>query len=227
MTEPCKLSIIVPVYNEVKTVETILQRVRQLNISKEIIAIDNVSTDGTRELLKTIPYIDRLILQEKNLGKGHSVRAAIPYLKGEYAVIQDGDLEYDPNSFHEMLALAEKNNYDAVYGSRIRGEVFLSCYVSYYLGVRFLTFMINFLFGGNLTDSATTYKMVRTSILKKLVFNCDGFDFDFELTAKILKSGSPIMEIPVPYNPRSFQEGKKIRAVDGLKSLWAILAARI
>lgn len=221
-----KLSIVMPVYNEKNTVLEILERVKKVAISKEIIVIDNCSTDGTRELLRNAQGIDRLILQEKNMGKGNSVRAAIPYLNGEFMVIQDGDLEYNPESFHDLIETAEKNGYEAVYGSRLREGVIRTRYMSYYAGVKFLNFAINVLFGSNLSDAATTYKLIRVPLVKKLKLHCLGFDLDFELTCKILKTGVKIVEIPIPYTPRSFKEGKKIRAVDGFKALCIILKSR-
>lgn len=224
---PIQLTVLVPVYNEKNTILTVLERLHQLKISKEVIVIDNCSTDGTRELLQKSSGIDRLILQEQNLGKGNSIRKALPYARGKFTVIQDGDLEYDPNSFYEMLEIAEKNGADAVYGSRLREGVIRTRYVSYYEGVRFLTLTINLLYGAKLTDVATTYKMVRTSVFQKLNLKCNGFDLDFELTNQLLKNKIRIFEVPIPYTPRSFKEGKKIRAIDGLKALWVILKNRI
>lgn len=222
---PVKLSVMIPVYNEKNTVLTILERVKKINIPKEIIVIDNCSTDGTRELLQKAQGIDRLILQPQNMGKGTSLRTAIPHLRGTFAIIQDGDLEYDPESFYELLAAAEQNVSDAVYGSRVLGGKNTK-YATYYLGVKVLTVMINLLFGAKLTDSATTYKLVRTDVLKKLKLRCASFDLDFELTAKLCKHTRGIIERPIPYSPRTFAEGKKIRASDGFIAMWVILKAR-
>lgn len=224
---PLQLTVLVPVYNEKNTILAVLEKLNQLKITKEVIVIDNCSTDGTRELLQKSSGIDRLILQEQNLGKGNSIRKALPYARGKFTVIQDGDLEYNPDSFYEMLEVAEKNRADAVYGSRVREGIIRTRYLSYYEGVRFLTFTINLLYGGQLTDAATTYKMVRTSVFQKLNLKCNGFDLDFELTNQLLKNKICIFEIPIPYTPRSFKEGKKIRAIDGLKALWVILKNRV
>ena len=220
------LSVVIPVYNEKDTVLAILEQVKKVSIPKEIIVIDNCSTDGTREILQSTHGIDRLILQTKNNGKGASVRAAIPHLRGEFMMIQDGDLEYDPQDFHVILETANKNNADAVYGSRIMHGI-NTHYNSYYAGVMFLTLVTNILFGSTLTDAATTYKCVRTSVLKKLHLNCSGFNLDFELTNKLLRAGVTIFEVPISYKPRTFAEGKKIRAVDGIKALLIILRDRI
>lgn len=216
----------IPVYNEKNTVLTVLDRVKKINIPKEIIVVDNCSTDGTRELLQTAQGIDRLILQPQNMGKGTSIRTAIQHLRGKYAVIQDGDMEYDPEAFYDLLDTAEKNDCDAVYGSRVLGGK-KTQYATYYTGVKFLTFMTNLLFNAHLTDAATTYKMVRTDILKKLNLRCSGFDLDFELTAKLCKHTKGIVERPITYSPRTFAEGKKIRAYDGLIALYVILRCRI
>ena len=222
-----RLSVVIPVYNEKNTVLTILKLVQKVAIPKEIIVIDNCSTDGTREILqRDANGIDRLILQPKNRGKGASIRAAIPYLQGEFMMIQDGDLEYDPQDFHLILETADKNNADAVYGSRIMHGI-NTHYNSYYAGVMFLTLVTNVLFGATMTDVATTYKCVRTSVLKKLKLNCSGFDLDFELTNKLLRSGVNIIEVPIFYKPRTFDEGKKIRTVDGIKGLFVILRDRV
>lgn len=221
-----KFSVVIPVYNEKNTVLTIIEKVRKVSIPKEIIVVDNCSTDGTREILQRSDGIDRLILQPRNKGKGASVRAAIPHLRGEFMMIQDGDLEYDPEDFLVILEAAKKHNADAVYGSRIMKGIHTH-YNSYYAGVMFLTLVTNVLFGATLTDAATTYKCVRTSVLRKLNLNCSGFDLDFELTNKLLRSGVQILEVPISYTPRTFAEGKKIRAVDGVKALFIILRDRI
>lgn len=221
-----KLSVIMSAYNERDTILAVLERVKAVEIEKEIIIVDNCSTDGTRELLQQIHDDDiRIILQPENLGKGTSIRTAIPYCTGDYAIIQDADLEYDPQDWYKLVDLAVEKDLDAVYGSRVLGGP-KAIYTHFYWGVSFLTSLINLLFGANLTDSATACKMVRTSVLQTLKLNCTGFDLDFELTDKLLKNGYQIVETPVSYNPRSFEEGKKIRAKDGLKALFTILRDR-
>ena len=218
-----KLSVIMSAYNEKDTILTALERVKAVEIEKEIIIVDNCSTDGTRELLQQINDDDtRIILQPENFGKGTSIRTAIPYCMGDYAIIQDADLEYDPQDWHRLVDLALEKDLDAVYGSRVLGGP-KAIYTHFYWGVSFLTFLTNLLFRANLTDVATACKMVRTSVLQELELNCAGFDLDFELTDKLLKNGYQIAEVPVSYQPRSFEEGKKIRAKDGLKALFTIL----
>ena len=218
-----KLSVIMSAYNEKDTILTALERVKAVEIEKEIIIVDNCSTDGTRELLQQINDDDtRIILQPENFGKGTSIRTAIPYCTGDYTIIQDADLEYDPQDWHRLVDLALEKDLDAVYGSRVLGGP-KAIYTHFYWGVSFLTFLTNLLFKANLTDVATACKMVRTSVFQELKLNCAGFDLDFELTDKLLKNGYQIAEVPVSYQPRSFEEGKKIRAKDGLKALFTIL----
>jgi dolichol-phosphate mannosyltransferase len=229
-----KLSVIMPAYNEKDTILTALERVKAVGIEKEIIIVDNCSTDGTRELLQQINDDDipstgsghcRIIFQPENFGKGNSIRTAIPYCMGDYTIIQDADLEYDPQDWYKLVDLALEKDLDAVYGSRVLGGP-KAIYTHYYWGVSFLTFLINLLFGAKLTDSATACKMVRTRVLKELKLTCAGFDLDFELTNKLLKNGYQIVEVPISYQPRSFEEGKKIRGKDGLKALYTILRDR-
>ena len=218
-----KLSVIMPAYNERDTILTALERVRAVEIEKEIIIVDNCSTDGTRELLQQINDDDtRIIFQPENFGKGTSIRTAIPYCMGDYAIIQDADLEYDPQDWHNLVDVALEKDLDAVYGSRVLGGP-KAIYTHFYWGVSFLTFLTNLLFRAKLTDVATACKMVRTTVLQELKLNCAGFDLDFELTDKLLKNGYQIVEVPISYEPRSFEEGKKIRAKDGLKALYTIL----
>jgi dolichol-phosphate mannosyltransferase len=233
-----RLSVIMPAYNERDTILTALERVKAVEIEKEIIVVDNCSTDGTRELLQEINDDDipstalrqssghcRIIFQPQNFGKGTSIRTAIPYCTGDYTIIQDADLEYDPQDWHKLVDLALEKDLDAVYGSRVLGGP-KAIYTRYYWGVSFLTFLTNLLFRANLTDVATACKMVRTTVLQELKLNCVGFDLDFELTDKLLKNGYQIVEVPISYQPRSFEEGKKIRAKDGLKALFTILRDR-
>jgi glycosyltransferase involved in cell wall biosynthesis len=229
-----KLSVIMPAYNERDTILTALERVKAVEIEKEIIIVDNCSTDGTRELLQQINDDDipstgsghcRIIFQPQNYGKGTSIRTAIPYCTGDYTIIQDADLEYDPQDWHKLVDLALEKDLDVVYGSRVLGGP-KAIYTHYCWGVSLLTFLINLLFGANLTDAATACKMVRTSVLKELKLTCAGFDLDFELTNKLLKNGYQIVEVPISYEPRSFEEGKKIRGKDGLKALLTIVRDR-
>ncbi len=226
-----KLSIIVCAYNERETILTVLERVLQAPLlpgwTREVIVVDNASTDGTRELLRGVRYAHtQVIFQPRNMGKGTSIRTAIPRCSGDYTIIQDADLEYDPNEYPRFLEVAEARRADAVYGSRTLGGRAVYKYVANYWGVRFLTGLTNLLYGAHLTDVATASKMVRTEILQRLHLTGAGFDLDFELTDKLLRAGYTIEEIPITYRPRTVEEGKKIRPWDGLWALRVILRDR-
>ena len=223
-----KLSVIMAAYNEKDTILPALERVRAADIGpweKEIIIVDNCSTDGTREILQGLEQDDglRIIFQPRNMGKGTSIRTAIPHCTGDYSIIQDADLEYDPAEWPRLLEKALADDLDAVYGSRTLGGRAAYIYTQNYWGVRFLTWLTNLLFGTKYTDVATACKMVRTSVLQSLHLNCSGFDLDFELSNKLGKNGYRIGEVPITYRPRSVEEGKKIRPKDGLRALWVIL----
>ncbi len=227
-----KLSIIICTLNERDTVLTVLDRVRGVDLGagweKEIILVDNFSTDGTRELLQNLnPSGARVIFHPRNLGKGTSVRTAIQHCTGDYAIIQDADLEYDPADYWLYLEAVEESQPAAVYGSRMLGGRARYEYVANYLGVRFLTWLTNTLYGSRLTDVATGAKMVRMDVLRSLKLTGSGFDLDFELTDKILRAGYEIVEIPASYQPRTVAEGKKIRPWDGLGALKVIIRDRL
>ncbi len=234
-----KLSVIICVYNERDTILTVLEAVRAVDLGrdweKEIIVVDNCSTDGTREILAKLDLPEgQVIFQPRNLGKGTSVRTGIAHATGDYIIIQDADLEYDPAEyplFLERIAATETEGGNrqvaAVYGSRTLGGRAVYKYVTNYLGVRFLTGLTNLLFGARLTDVATAAKMVRTDVVKSLHLTGAGFDLDFELTDKILRAGYEIVEVPVTYRPRTIAEGKKIRPWDGLWALKVIVRDRL
>ncbi len=230
-TRKVKLSIIICAYNEKDTILTVLDRIRAVSLGpgweKEIIVVDNFSTDGTQELLKGVKADDiRVIFHPRNMGKGASIRTAVKHCVGDYAIIQDADLEYDPGEIPRFLGKAMAEDADAVYGSRtITGRVNY-IYTRNYWGVRLLTSLTNLLFATRYTDVGTASKMVRTSVLRSLDLRCSGFDLDFELSDKLGKFGYRIAEIPITYRPRSFAEGKKIRAKDGLIALAQILKDR-
>jgi len=227
-----RLSIIICVYNERDTILTVIDRVRAVDLrpewEKEVIVVDNFSTDGTRELLQGLHLPDvQVVFHPRNLGKGTSVRTAIAHCVGDYAIIQDADLEYDPAEYPLFLARAARDHPTAVYGSRTLGGRAVYKYVTNYLGVRLLTGLTNLLYGTHLTDVATASKMVRVDVLKSLNLTGAGFDLDFELTDKILRAGYQIVEIPITYRPRTIAEGKKIRPWDGLWALRVIVRDRL
>ena len=227
-----RLSIIICVYNEYETLPTVLEKVQSVDLGpeweKEIIIVDNFSTDGTRKLLKTLDAPNlQIYYHPQNMGKGTSVRTAIAHCSGDYALIQDADLEYDPAEYPLFLDVVHRERPAAVFGSRTMGGQAIYEYVANYLGVRFLTGLTNILYGAHLTDVATAAKMVRGDVLHSLNLNGTGFDLDFELTGKILRAGHEIVEIPITYRPRTIAEGKKIRAWDGMWALRIIVRDRL
>jgi glycosyltransferase involved in cell wall biosynthesis len=227
-----KLSVIICAFNERGTIEAVIERSQVVPLGagweKEIIVVDNCSTDGTRELLRglTAPNL-RVIYQPRNLGKGASIRAGFAQAAGEYGFIQDADLEYDPADQPRFLDKACQENLDAVYGSRTLGGRAVYIYAANYWAVRGLTALTNALYGARYTDVATASKMVRTSVFRELGLRCTGFDLDFEISNKLARGHYRVGEIAVNYKPRTIAEGKKIRAVDGLRAAWVILRDRV
>jgi len=227
-----KLSIIICVYNEKDSILPVLERVHQAPLrpgwDREVIVVDNASTDGTQDLLHNIGYDDtQVVFQPRNMGKGTSIRTAIPLCTGDYAFIQDADFEYDPNDYPLFLERAEVDRPAAIFGSRTLGGRAIYKYAANYWGVRFLTGVTNLLYGGHLTDVATASKMVRADILRRLRLTGSGFDLDFELSDKLLRAGYEIVEVPIHYTPRTIEEGKKIRPKDGLDALRVIVRDRL
>jgi glycosyltransferase involved in cell wall biosynthesis len=227
-----KLSVIICCYNEAATIKDVIGRTGQVDLGhgweREIIVVDNFSTDGTREILQAVDEPDTTIIYHThNQGKGASIRSGIAAMTGTYMIIQDADSEYDPAEHVNFCTLADETNATAIFGSRVLGGEVKYEYAHAYLGVRILTGMTNLLFGGKLTDVATATKMVRADIVKSLNLTCTGFDLDFELPDKILLSGNEILEIPINYDPRTYAEGKKIRTSDGLRALLIMFRDRL
>jgi len=221
-----KLSVIIPLYNEKSTITEILNRVLEVPVDKEIIIVDDGSTDGTAEILKAISEESiRVIFHERNLGKGCAIRTALQHARGTLIIIQDGDLEYDPMDYLDLID-AMNEDVGAVYGARNLSDN-NTCHLGFRLGVALLSRLSNFLYGLNITDEATCYKLFRSEILKSVNLNCVGFEFCPEITAKLAKKGIKIKEIPISYYPRSFREGKKIRWIDGLTAAWILLRYRL
>jgi glycosyltransferase involved in cell wall biosynthesis len=226
-----KLSIIVPVYNEKKTILEILKRVENVNLEdlgfeKEIIIVDDGSTDGTREILKKLTSKYKIIFHPKNKGKGSAIKSGLKKVTGDYVIIQDADLEYDPKDYRALLECAIKNQAQVVYGSRTLNPKNRYSHFIYYLGGKFLSFLTSFLYGAKITDEATGYKLFKTELLKKISLESKGFDFCPEVTAKILKQRIKIFEVPISYYPRKKKEGKKIRVSDGLKAAFLLIKLR-
>lgn len=195
---------------------------------KEIIVVDNFSTDGTREILESIDLTGvRVIFHPRNLGKGASVRTGINEASGDYFVIFDADLEYEANDIPRMTAAVTPGETVAVFGSRTLGGRRIYKYAKNYWGVRFLSLVTNILYGSHLTDVAVGLKLVRLDIARSLNWDSTGFDLDFEIPCKLLKAGHDISEVAIAYHPRSVEEGKKLKAFQsGFRALWAIIKAR-
>lgn len=225
-----KLSIITCAYNERQSILPVLERIRAVDLGaweKEMIVVDNCSTDGTRELLQQVHWPEaRVIFQPRNMGKGTSIRTGFAQATGDYGVIQDADFEYDPEELPLFLKAVQETNADAIFGSRTLGGRAVYKYVQNYLGVRGLTWFTNILFGGRLSDVAVGTKMIRCDMFRALDLRGAGFDLDFELPAMILKTRRRVVEVPVTYHPRTAAEGKKIIPMDGLRALWIVLQVR-
>ncbi|MCC6731287.1 MAG: glycosyltransferase family 2 protein [Chthonomonadales bacterium] len=218
-----------PVYNEAATLLRVLERVLRAEVPKEVLIVDDASTDGTRELLRKevegiLPGV-RVLYKERNEGKGAAIRAGLAHARGEWIVIQDGDLEYDPRDYARLLEPARRGEADIVYGSRFaarRPAMRLPNRVINWLLAR----MVRVLYGAPLTDEATCYKLFRREVLLSLPLACRRFEFCPEVTAKALRRGHRIVEVPIRYAPRTVAEGKKIRWTDGVTAVWTLLRYR-
>jgi len=229
-----KISIVIPCYNEAETIEAIVQAVLAAPLPNlEIIIVDDCSTDGTREKLKNDieNNVDQVIYHEYNQGKGAAIRTGIAYASGDLVIIQDADLEYEPKDYDLLLAEAEKNNFRAVYGSRVLNKSMFKntqnfTHVIRIWGNIFLTKVSNFLNGQNLTDAHTCYKVMDSRIFKKIRLKEKGFSFCPEITTKLSLMNFEIKEIPIRYYGRTYEEGKKITAFDGLDALFVLIKYR-
>lgn len=224
------LSIIVPVYNEEATLEEILEQVLAVDLGeleRELVLVDDGSTDGSREILER--YRDRegfqVIFHEKNGGKGRAVRTGLEHAKGDIIIIQDADLEYDPEDYPVVLAPILAGKADVVYGSRFKGSgrAFLA---THYYGNKLITFIANILYNTCLTDIETCYKAFRREVFDKVKLRSNTFDIEPEITAKIFKNKFRVFEVPISYSGRDFEEGKKITWRDGFIAIWALIRFR-
>lgn len=224
-----KLSIIIPTYNEKNTIKEAIRRVRTIELNgveKEIIAVDDGSIDGTTDILKMEEDSGlRVIYHSKNRGKGASIRSALAYIDGDFVVIQDADLEYDPEDLSKLLAPVLKKKAEVTYGSRFTGER-RNMFFWHYIGNRFLSLVTNILYNTTISDMETGYKLFSRKALEGIRIKSNRFDFEPEITAKILKKGIRIYEVPISYAGREFAEGKKISWKDGFKALWTLLKYR-
>jgi glycosyltransferase involved in cell wall biosynthesis len=224
-----KLSVIVPVYNEVSTIQPILARVRNVPIDKEIIVVDGNSTDGTRDLLalEEKQPDTRVIYKPHRCGRGLALKIGMAEAKGEIILFQDADLELDPAEYPLMLKPFENPEVKVVFGSRFIGKPNGKANAWQRIGNRFISTMVNLLFGSSLTDAETGYQIFRKEALNGITIHGNEFDFTIELTAKLLKKGYKIVEVPISFTPRTRKEGKKLHFLDGIDSLWTLLKYRI
>lgn len=222
------ISVIIPVYNERATILELIRRVRTEPTPKRIIVVDDGSTDGTAALLDGLGEPGLTVIRlPRNRGKGAAVRAGIARAEGEITLVQDADLELDPNDYPALLAPLRAGTADVVYGARfLRPENREGYRLISRIGNAAVTGWTNLLFGSRLTDEATGYKVLKTPLLRELRLECDGFDFCAEVTAKLLRRGVRIVEVPVRFNPRTYVEGKKIGWRDGIITLWTLLKYR-
>ena len=223
-----KISVIVPVYNEIQTIDEILKRVQATDIPDEIVIVDDGSTDGTRQRLAELDGVGsiRVILHEHNQGKGASVMTGIRQASGDVLLIQDADLEYDPRDYPDLLKPIQEGVADVVYGSRFLGGPRRSTMFWHMIANKLLTLMTNLLYNHILTDMETGYKVFRREIIQDMTIHAKRFNFEPEFTAKILKRGVRVFEVPISFNPRDYNEGKKIKLIDAFEAVWTLIKYR-
>jgi glycosyltransferase involved in cell wall biosynthesis len=222
-----RLSVVIPVYNEAATITEIIERVRSVSVDKEIIVVDDCSTDGTRDVLARlnglIPELT-VLYHERNRGKGCALRNGFEAARGDYVIVQDADLEYDPEDYAKLLRPLERNQADAVYGSRfLSTQEHRVLYFWHSMGNKFLTLLSNMLTDLNLTDMETCYKVFRRELIQSIPLEEDRFGFEPEVTCKLAKAGARIYEVGIAYHGRTYEEGKKIGMKDGFRALWCLL----
>lgn len=223
-----KITILIPVYNEVNTLIPILEKLESIDfygLEKEIILIDDFSTDGTKELYKDLKY--KVLYHEKNMGKGASLRDGFKEATGDIVTIQDADLEYNPEDLLPLVKAVLDNEADVVYGSRfLNVDKSKNFMLTHFLGNKMLTIITNILYKATLTDMETCYKVFKSEYVKHLNIKSNRFDFEPEITAKVLKQGAKLKEIPITYVARGFEDGKKISWKDGFAAIFALIKFR-
>ena len=227
-----KLSIIIPVYNEDKTILEVIDKVKNTKlkgIKKEIIIVDDFSTDGTLAILHKLEGIKKIVFHKKNMGKGTAIRTGLKYASGEIILIQDADWEYDPKEYEKLLKPILENETKVVYGSRLKAikKNLKNMYKTHYFGNVLLTMLTNILYGVRLSDMETGYKVFKKEVIQGMNLKAKRFDLEPEITAKILKRGYKITEVPIDFIGRKFKEGKNITWRDGLKALYYLVKYRI
>lgn len=225
---PMKITVLIPVYNEINTLEEIIKRVQNTGVASEILVVDDGSADGSQELLQKLNGKDniRAIFHEKNQGKGAAVRTGIDAASGDVILIQDADLEYDPRDYPALLQPLEEDLADVVYGSRFLGAARRPTMFWHMVANKLLTLMTNILYDNILTDMETGYKVFRREIVENMPLHSKRFEFEPEFTAKILKRKVRIFEVPITFNPRDYDEGKKIGIYDAFEAVWALIKYR-
>jgi len=223
-----RLSVIIPVYNEVKTIQEILRRVQATGLVDEILIVDDGSQDGTRDLLKNLENSSpvKVIYHDRNRGKGAAVRTGISQAAGDLILIQDADLEYDPRDYPALLRPIEEGIADVVFGSRFLGAARRPILFWNMVANKILTLTTNILYNNILTDMETGYKLFRREVVMDIPLHARGFEFEPEFTAKILKKKARIFEVPITFNPREYSEGKKIKAHDAVIAMWTLIKYR-
>lgn len=224
-----KLSVIIPVFNEADHIREILKRVQAAKLAKEIIVVDDGSSDGTREVLKKLDGRNkvRVIPHEKNLGKGAAVVTGLKAAKGDVLLIQDADLEYDPRDYPALLQPIREGVADVVYGSRFLGGPHRVTMFWHLVANQLLTLLTNVLYNTILTDMETGYKVFRRKVIENMPIRARRFDFEPEFTAKVLKRHYRIYEVPISFNPRDYSQGKKIKLKDAFEAVWTLLKYRL
>ena len=224
-----KVSVVIPVYNEISTIDEIVRRVQDVDLERELIIVDDFSTDGTRERLEELAKVQedvKVIYHDCNQGKGAALRTGFGQVSGDIIIIQDADLEYDPREYSVLLEPIVDGRADVVYGSRFLGGPHRVLYFWHYMGNKFLTLLSNALSNLNLTDMETCYKVFRRDVLDGMTLKSNRFGFEPEFTAKIAQKGCRIYEVPISYSGRTYAEGKKIGWKDGVAAIFAILRFR-
>lgn len=223
-----KLSVVIPVYNEKSTIKDLIRKVEGVNLDKEIIIVDDYSTDGTREILKSLENNKyKIIFHDKNMGKGAALRTGFKQVDGDIVIIQDADLEYDPNEYEKLIVPIIEGNADVVFGSRFLTGQHRVLLFWHYLGNKLLTTLSNMFSNLNLTDMETCYKVFKKEVLNEINFKSNRFGFEPEFTVKVAKKKYRIYEVPISYFGRDYSEGKKITWKDGIIAIWCIIRYRI